>query len=170
MAPKKFNIIDQNNLSSLTKKLRKLLTRYTIEQRQSVIVGYTANYALHVHEMPMVNAGEERDFRKRIKSPTTKLKIRHHLNPRPRQVEPKGLFWDPQGRGQNKFLEEPFRTMQPEFKRIIRKTVGKSKGLKSVNLLTQGLLITGLRLQRESQKLVPVDLGNLKASAFTRKE
>lgn len=31
-----------------------------------------------------------------------------------------------------------------------------------------GLKLAGLFLQRESQKLVPVDTGNLKASAFTR--
>ncbi len=34
--------------------------------------------------------------------------------------------------------------------------------------LQLGLKAAGLRLQRESQRLVPVDTGNLKASAFTR--
>ena len=34
----------------------------------------------------------------------------------------------------------------------------------------QALLQAGLRLQRESQLLVPVDTGALKASAFTRLE
>lgn len=34
--------------------------------------------------------------------------------------------------------------------------------------LSNGLKKAGLFLQRESQKLVPVDFGNLKASAFTR--
>lgn len=32
----------------------------------------------------------------------------------------------------------------------------------------QALKLAGLRLQRESQQLVPVDTGNLKASAYTR--
>ena len=34
----------------------------------------------------------------------------------------------------------------------------------------QALLAAGLRLQRESQARVPVDSGNLKASAYTRLE
>ena len=34
--------------------------------------------------------------------------------------------------------------------------------------LAVGIKIAGLFLQRESQKIVPVDKGNLKASAFTR--
>ena len=34
--------------------------------------------------------------------------------------------------------------------------------------LEKGLVLAGLRLQRDSQKLVPVDTGNLKGSAFTR--
>lgn len=32
----------------------------------------------------------------------------------------------------------------------------------------QGLLLAGMRLQRESQRLVPVETGNLKASAYTK--
>jgi hypothetical protein len=36
--------------------------------------------------------------------------------------------------------------------------------------LERGLVKCGLLLQRTSQKIVPVDTGNLRASAFTRKE
>ena len=38
------------------------------------------------------------------------------------------------------------------------------------HVLAQALLAAGLRLQRESQMLVPIDTGNLRASAFTRLE
>lgn len=39
-----------------------------------------------------------------------------------------------------------------------------------VQRMTQGLTQAGLLLQRESMKIVPVDFGNLKATAFTRCE
>ena len=50
-----------------------------------VSVGYTAGYAVFVHE-------------------AVKMKLKG--KPRPNN---KGKFWDPQGKGQAKFLEAPFR-------------------------------------------------------------
>jgi hypothetical protein len=44
----------------------------------------------------------------------------------------------------------------------------KQKDLHLAVRLQLGLKAAGLLLQRESQKLVPVDTGNLKVSAFTR--
>lgn len=63
-----------------------------------VHVGYTAAYALYVHEsVGMVLQGQDRQgFRA------------------------KGKYWDPQGRAQAKFLEEPARTLGPELRAIIR--------------------------------------------------
>ena len=66
--------------------------------------------------------------------------------------------------GQAKFLEQPAREKAGEIARIIKETYRKTKDL------TLSLLTGGLFLQRESQKLVPVDTGALKASAFTRVE
>lgn len=66
--------------------------------------------------------------------------------------------------GQAKYLEQPARTMKGELGQIIR------EGFKQGLSLTQCLMLAGLRLQRESQKLVPVDTGALKNSAFTRAE
>lgn len=66
--------------------------------------------------------------------------------------------------GQAKFLEQPARTMARELGQMI--VTALKKGL----TMAQGLLMAGLRLQRESQKLVPVDTGALKGSAFTRIE
>jgi hypothetical protein len=83
---------------------------------------------------------------------------------KPRHKPKKGRYWDPQGRAQAKFLEQPAREMQPELGRIVAEVY------KATRSMEQGLLAAGLRLQRESQKRVPVDQGNLKNSAFTRAE
>jgi len=48
-------------------------------------------------------------------------------------------------------------------KNLVRASINVHVGL------ARGLKKAGLLVQRESQKIVPVDLGNLKASAFTRK-
>ncbi len=68
--------------------------------------------------------------------------------------------------GQAKYLEEPARTLTADgtLSDIITSTVARG------GTLAQGLLLAGLRLQRESQLLVPVDTGRLKNSAFTRIE
>ena len=64
-----------------------------------VNVGYTASYALYVHEaVGMVLKGQ----------------------PRPKG---RGFYWDPQGRAQAKFLEEPARRIAKELKAIIAKEV-----------------------------------------------
>ena len=115
-----------------------------------VIVGYggeAAAYALFVHEnVEMKWAGQKRK------------------GTRPDGSQRKGRYWDPQGRGQAKFLEEPARTMRPEINATI--ALGAKRGLQ----LIPAMVIAGQRLQAASQKLVPVDLGNLKGSAFTEIE
>lgn len=60
-----------------------------------VEVGYTASYALYVHEQVAM-----------------KLKGQ----PRP---SGRGKFWDPQGRAYAKFLEEPMHRLTPAMNRII---------------------------------------------------
>jgi hypothetical protein len=65
-----------------------------------------------------------------------------------------------------KFLEQPFR-MLGNGGTIARIVVD---GMKNGASLIQMLLVAGMRVQRESQKIVPVDTGNLKGSAFTAKE
>lgn len=64
--------------------------------------------------------------------------------------------------GQAKFLEEPART---NASRLAAAYVdARRRGLNN----EQALLLCALMLQRESQKLCPVDTGALRASAFTR--
>lgn len=87
----------------------------------SVIFGYTANYAIYVHE---------------------NLEAAHT-------------------NGQSKFLEQPFRELQDEFRRMIVES--KKKG----HSLEEALVLCALKLQRESMQLVPVASGNLRGSAFT---
>lgn len=68
-----------------------------------VNVGYTASYAVYVHEnVEMKWKGLPR------KGKTVAGKKR------------KGRYWDPQGRGQAKFLEEPSRTLAPRIRQIIK--------------------------------------------------
>jgi len=105
-------------------------------------VGYTANYALYVHE-----------------------NVEMKLKGQPRRgSDAKGQYWDPQGMGQAKFLEQPAREMASQIANEVR------KNYKAGMSIIKALFKAGLLLQRASQKLVPVDTGNLKASAFTREE
>ncbi len=117
-----------------------------------VIVGYTANYALWVHEAPGTHLGKMtlRGAKKGSKKGTYK-----------------GHIWDPQNRAQPKFLEQPFREHHDKMIDAIF-TVTKALGIAKGNGLDKGLMVAGLFLQRESQQLVPVMDGNLKSSAFTR--
>lgn len=143
--------------------LLKLAKKYSDEPKTSVIVGYTAAYAVHVHEnIEMRGKGLPRSGEVRFGGYDKKgnrIVITGF-----RAGGGKGLYWDPQGKAQAKFLEQPARELKKEFSRII--TTACKNGAK----LGQALMMAGLRLQRESQQLVPVDTGNLKSSAFTRKE
>lgn len=66
--------------------------------------------------------------------------------------------------GQAKYLEAPARLLRPVIADIVLKA--KLRGLTT----GQCLLLAGLKLQRESQLLVPVDTGFLRGSAFTKLE
>lgn len=134
------DILGLKKLTNWFKSLAKEARRQTLK---SVVVGYTAAYAIYVHEAKMVLKGK----------------------PRPRRRKRnRGRFWDPQGRAQSKFLEAPARLMVTELGRVVAETY------KSTGRIEDGLLLAGLRLQAASQRLVPVDTGNLKNSAFTRVE
>lgn len=65
-----------------------------------VHVGYTAAYAIYVHE-------------------NAEMKLKGQDRPAPS----KGKYWDPQGRGQSKFLEEPARTQRPAMRALIAKAI-----------------------------------------------
>lgn len=115
------------NVKRLQTRLKGLSAKTRAGITGSVIVGYTANYAVYVHE-----------------------------NKEARHAEGK----------QDKFLEDPARKLSNsgELAGII------STAVKAGAPVMMGLKLAGLRIQRESQRVVPVDTGNLKGSAFTRVE
>ena len=63
-----------------------------------------------------------------------------------------------------KYLEAPLRRLAPEIPKIVATIYMYS------NSLIKGLLVAGLRIQRESQEIVPIDTSALKASAYTARE
>lgn len=133
-------------IEGLDKVLKMLEARKRmVEKKVSVIVGFTAAYALWVHE--------------RVEE-----KWRGLPRPPSESGRDRGNYWDPAGRGQSKFLEAPAREMQDELVALVINLVRQG------NPLSMALVVAGMRLQREAQLRVPVDTGNLKASAFTRLE
>lgn len=158
------------NLLRLQEKLKSIAKKY---QDVVVIVGYTAAYAAAVHEkvemklkgLPRSNPATKLvkgkiDKQGRIVKPITRKILT--TKQRAANIKKFGRFWDPQGQAQAKFLEAPARKLGPLLGSIVR------QALKAGKTFEQAMLLAGLRLQRESQLLVPVDTGNLKNSAFTR--
>lgn len=107
----------------LQRKLKKLSKKH---KGGAVLVGYTANYSVYVHEMVGAN----------FQRPGSKAK----------------------------FLEGPLRENSDKYYNTVAKTI------QSGGSFMNGLILAGLSLQRDSQRICPVDTGNLRASAFTRKE
>lgn len=106
----------------------------------SVLVGFTGPIALWVHE---------------------NIEMKWRGKPRRSGI---GVYWGP--KGEAKFLENPARQLSNDgtLVSIVKQLVSKGK------TLMEGLLVAGLRLQRESQMRVPVEYSDLKRSAFTRVE
>lgn len=135
----------------LIAKLKKNLAIARQDPNPEVTVGYTAAYALYVHEYDPNRKSS------RAKAPNkseSKAKAKGEKGQKKKHKP-----WDT---GQPKFLEQPARELRPELMEIVKVSVANGATLR------QALIMAGLRLQRESQKLCPVDTGNLKNSAFTR--
>jgi L-alanine-DL-glutamate epimerase-like enolase superfamily enzyme len=64
--------------------------------------------------------------------------------------------------GQAKYLEQPARAMRKALGDQVRRDMNSGLTLKEAQLRA------GLKLQAASQNLVPVDTGDLKASAYTK--
>lgn len=128
-------------LTSLVATLREQRERAVRGGAAKVAVGFTAKSALYVHE-------------------NMEPKTLGVGKPRPSGL---GHYWGPADYGP-KFLENPMREMTGDgtFNMIL------VQALRAGKTVAQGLLLVGLRLQREAQLRVPVEYGNLKASAFTR--
>jgi hypothetical protein len=100
-------------------KLRKYCQDNKGKNELTVVVGYSMEYALEVHERT--------DVKRRV--------------------------------GQPKFLETAARTLEPDIRKLLRET--------KPDKLADNMLRAGLLIQREAQKLTPVDTSALRASAFT---
>lgn len=111
----------------------------------SVVVGYTAAYALYVHEDLSKAHGDAYNEKWADDIAAGRKTSR--------------------GSGQQaKFLEQPMRERKEELRAIVTKALQQGK------TMGQALLLAGLALQRWSQQICPVDTGVLRESAFTRLE
>lgn len=143
------------NLNRLLSKLQAVSSEAK-RNNVSVVVGYTAAYAVYVHENRQMKwRGFPRDRSIRLDGEGI---ARTGYTPQKRR----GLFWGPNGRAG--FLLDVMREMAPRLRAEI------VNSMKAGVSLAKSLVRAGLLLQRESQKNVPVDTGNLRASAFTRLE
>ena len=146
-------------LNKVIKTLEQMQRDAGQEVKQSVIVGYESAYAVYVHENLEAAHGATHNAKHkgRAKRDTKGkyIKGKHNRGKRPKKRGPNQ---------QAKFLETPARKMQGELGAIIKNAV------KNGAPLTKAMLMAGMRLQRASQKIVPVDTGNLKGSAFTKLE
>lgn len=107
------------------KNLQKIFSKMIKEGKpRDIEVGYTANYALYVHEMVGAN------------------------------------FQAPHAEA--KFLEKALRRIKPEVGKLVKSNLARGASF------GQSLYMVGLRVQRDSQKIAPIDTGHLKGSAYTR--
>lgn len=132
-------------LESLVAKLRAKAVKAAADGDVSVVVGYTQSYAAAVHENLLVTHGQAFNVKHAAE---IKAGLEHSRGPTQ----------------QAKFLEQPARENRADYARDVETVVKAGK------TLAQALLVAGLHLQRDSQELVPVDTGLLRASAFTRLE
>jgi hypothetical protein len=138
--------------SEVIAMLKKKLTQADADAGARVIVGYTANYAIYVHEMIQ---GKPNPPKTREQQAAMMIAIK-------KRDKVGHVSWSSGG---PKFLEGPFRRMRKELQDLIAKSIKMYK-----MDVRQALMVAGLQLQRESQMVCPVDTGNLWASAFTKLE
>ena len=159
-------VIEIKGLAKAQANIAKLIAKARKDENTGVEVGYTASYAIYVHEnMNPVNlptgsgaqiiavsqgAGLKGRARKQVLEAGGAKPRKSHL----------GYYWGPSFYGP-KFLEGPAKAMAGELGKIIASTMSTGR------TFLEGMLAAGLRLQRESQKLVPVEYGNLINSAYT---
>jgi hypothetical protein len=150
------------NVDRLLRKLQKIELESKAKYDGSVVVGYTSSYALYVHEnLEMKWRGLPRSgFVKAALDggKTKKYKVGSG------KKGGKGFYWDPPGQGQSQFLIQPMREMGKPGGELAKTVVDALDGGAT---MVKALLVAGLQLQRASQQLVPVDTGNLRASAVT---
>jgi hypothetical protein len=123
-------------------RLLAALRKHQNDRPVSVVVGYEDAVALYLHEMDPVTLGQDVPRRSGL-----------------------GHLWGPSDYGPQ-FLTGPLRSLLNDG--TLRGIVNEA--LESGRTLKQALLLAGLRLQRESQELIPAEHGDVKRSAFTEAE
>lgn len=169
-------MIEIKGLQQLVDKLRKMSAKARQDSEAVVAVGYTAAYAIFVHENMNpktlgMNVPRPKKGGGGASTMTDKQRKAFFAKMRSGEIEDKrpaglGHYWGPADFGP-KFLERPARELgrpNGELAIIV------AKALQAKQTMASALVAAGLRLQRESQQLVPVEFGNLRASAFTRLE
>ena len=132
------NVLRVEGVDKILQQIGERVKKTAQDLNAVVAVGYSTAYALYVHE-----------------------NIEMKWRGLPRRHPAKGVYWGP--KGQAKFLEQPFRELNRSGVTgdIVRKALLRGA------TMSQALVLAGLRIQRDSQKLVPIDTGTLKNSAFT---
>lgn len=132
------NVLRVEGVDKILQQIGERVKKTVQDLNAVVAVGYSTAYALYVHE-----------------------NIEMKWRGLPRRHPAKGVYWGP--KGQAKFLEQPFRELNRSGVTgdIVRKALLRGA------TMSQALVLAGLRIQRDSQKLVPIDTGTLKNSAFT---
>lgn len=152
-------------LEEVIRALRDRVARAQQDSNASVVVGYTASYALYVHEDLEALHGSAYNAAYITSTVNRRGKVVHNWSDLAQRMGYATGKASTRGANQQaKFLEQPAREFKDEIAGIIRQALQQGK------TMSQALLLGGLRLQRESMQIVPVDKGNLKASAFTKLE
>lgn len=109
-----------------------------------VLVGYTAPYAVYVHE-------------------NTQMKLKGEA-----RQNKNGAYWDAiAGQGSSKYLERPLRQLAGRGSLTAAVAKGVQMALRSGDdPAKEGLMAAGVLLQEESQKIVPYESGRLRKSTF----
>ena len=138
-------------LERVVAALRDRAAKAAKDENVSVAVGYATAYALKIHETPpgTPNPPKSDAQRKAMFASIHEEEKRGHV---------------PWSVGSWKYLEGPAREFSKEIGGVILTAMRQGKSM------AQSLVLGGLRLQRESQKRVPVSHAILKASAFTTLE
>lgn len=149
------------NLDRLQDKLRQATEELSepATKGNTIVVGYTANYAVYVHEDTEAAHGEiyNTKYAAEIAQGYTKS------GKRKRGWKGKTMRGPNQ---QAKFLERSARELSNsgELGQIVKSVLGSGATLMGA------MMAAGQRIMFQSQQIVPVDTGNLKASGFVERE
>lgn len=130
------------NIQGRGRLAKNLQTKIKKLHNATVVVGYSAPYALYVHEsIEMELEGEPRTS---------------HI----------GVYWGQPTRlgGQAQFLLKPFIEHKKDISNIVKNELRAGKTLR------QALLTAGRILLKESKKLVPIETSKLRSSGFVHIE